>query len=305
MELREFEYMIAIAEEGSISKAADRLYLAQSSLSQYLNRYEAELGIKLFMRTTKGIRPTLAGEIYLNNARQMLNKYRLMKTELGEMARPTEGRIEFGISTFRGGFLIPKVLAEFKERAPAVDVVIHELDSVHIQKRIAAGELDMGLAAFHDEEWRGQGKRIKRDEVILIARKSHPVMQYVKVSDGGPNRLWVDLKQISHLEFLLSPRPTMLGASAEKLFAEAGYAPRCVNSNLTAPMAKALAEYGLGLAFTYRSCVTPNPDLEYLTIGAKGYYINLALMYPPEGYRSRAVRALEECIRYCLYEECE
>ena len=51
MELKELEYIVAVAEEQSISKAADRLYLAQSSLSQYVSRYEAELGVKLFRRT--------------------------------------------------------------------------------------------------------------------------------------------------------------------------------------------------------------------------------------------------------------
>ena len=61
MELKELEYIVAVAEERSISKAADRLYLAQSSLSQFVSRYEAELGVKLFKRTSGGVRPTAAG----------------------------------------------------------------------------------------------------------------------------------------------------------------------------------------------------------------------------------------------------
>ena len=64
MELKELEYIVAVAEERSISKAADRLYLAQSSLSQFVSRYEAELGVKLFKRTSGGVRPTAAGSCF-------------------------------------------------------------------------------------------------------------------------------------------------------------------------------------------------------------------------------------------------
>ena len=72
MEIKELNYLIAIAEEKSISKAAERLYMAQSSLSQFLFQYEAELGAKLFVRTARGVRPTSAGEVFIDHARQIL-----------------------------------------------------------------------------------------------------------------------------------------------------------------------------------------------------------------------------------------
>ena len=72
MDLRDFQYLIALAEEGSVSRAADRLYMAQSSLSQFLQQYESELGVKLFIRTTKGIRPTANGEVFIGHLRQCL-----------------------------------------------------------------------------------------------------------------------------------------------------------------------------------------------------------------------------------------
>ena len=106
MELRELEYVTAIADAGSLSKAADRLYLAQSSLSQFLNRLESELGTKLFVRTSGGVRPTLSGEIYIRSARQILRQYRMMRAEVQDMERPSEGRIDFGISSFRGGISV-------------------------------------------------------------------------------------------------------------------------------------------------------------------------------------------------------
>ena len=62
MELKEFTYLLTLADEKNISRAAERLYMAQSSLSQFLYQFEEELGAKLFVRTSKGIRFTYSGE---------------------------------------------------------------------------------------------------------------------------------------------------------------------------------------------------------------------------------------------------
>ena len=75
LDLKELEYVVTIADEGSISRAAERLFMAQSSLSQFLARYEAELGARLFSRTGGGVRPTGAGEIFIRSAREMLLRY--------------------------------------------------------------------------------------------------------------------------------------------------------------------------------------------------------------------------------------
>ena len=72
MDLRELYYLNALAEEQSISKAAERLYIAQASLSQFLRQFEAQLGSPLFVRTNKGIRPTPSGKVFLSHAKHIL-----------------------------------------------------------------------------------------------------------------------------------------------------------------------------------------------------------------------------------------
>ena len=83
MDLKELNYLIAIADEGSISRAAESLYMAQSSLSQFLQQYEAELGVRLFFRTARGVRPTAAGQAFIQNARQILLHYRRAQMRFG------------------------------------------------------------------------------------------------------------------------------------------------------------------------------------------------------------------------------
>lgn len=303
MDLKELEYILAVAEEGSISKAADRLYLAQSSLSQYLARYEAELGVKLFRRSSGGVRTTAAGDLFLRNARQMLQQYHQVRKQLTDLDAPMEGKIHFGISTFRGAYLFPKAMRLFRNETPTVDVILHEHDSIVLQRKIAAGELDLALVAFREDQWRMQGKLLMRDEVLLVANRDHPVMEYVQDGNGGPNRPWVEISDIAHLDFLLSSRSALLGSIAQQKFEKLGVKPRYVCGTQTGSMSAALARRGVGIAFTYRSCIEESRDVIYLSIGKSRCYVNLALIYPQEGYRSRAIRAFEEALCRVLATE--
>ena len=295
MELKELEYIVAIAEEGSISKAAQRLYMAQSSLSQYLSRCEAELQVKLFARTGAGVRLTAAGEIYVRNARQMLWQYHRIRSELQETEQETGGRILFGISSFRGAALIPPVLKRFRTAFPAVEVRITELNSSELKKRVAAGELDIALIAVRPEEIEEDAEAVLLDEVCLVVNLAHPLMDCVRYS--AQSRPWIEIRDTEPFEFLLSDRDTVLGDMARDLFEKNGIAPPVLNDNLTAAFAAEMACAGLGLAFTYRSCITPRSDVAYVSLGEEGYYVNLILTFPPNGYRSRSNRAFERMIR--------
>lgn len=303
MELKELAYIVVISQERSISKAAERLYMAQSSLSQFLAKYETELGTKLFFRTSGGVRPTPSGELFLKNAKQMLQQYHHVKNQLQDLEAPSEGKIHFGISTFRGSYLFPKVLFQFRQEYPTVDIILHEHDSIYLQRKISAGELDMALVAFPHDHRPLNSKYVMQDEVLLVASRDHPVMGYVHEGSGGPQRPWVDLAEISHFEFLLSNRSTLLGSVAKQLFSLAGIEPKFVNQNLTAPFAAALARRGLGLAFTYRSCIEESRDVIYMSIGKERCFVDLVLMYPPDGYRSKAIQSLEKVIIKCIASE--
>ncbi len=295
MDLKELEYIVTIAEEGSINKAAQKLYLAQSSLSQFLARYEAELRTKLFVRTGAGIRPTPAGEIMVRNARQMLRQYHRVRAELQEALQPSSGRILFGVSSFRGAALIPPVLKRFQTEYPAVEVHITEMNSVELRKRVAAGDLDMALIAVLPNERKEEGRAVMQDEVCLVSNRAHPVMEYVHYD--SPGRPWIDLADTADFEYLLSNRATVLGSIASEQFEARGLKPPVINGDLTAAFAMEMASYGLGLAFSYRSCRILRNDVEFLSIGPEGYFVDLVLIFPPDGFRSPSIRALEKMIR--------
>lgn len=295
MELKELEYIVTIADQGGISKAAQKLYMAQSSLSQFLSRYESELDTKLFQRTGSGVRVTAAGEVFVRNARQILQQFERVKTELREAELPKGGRISFGISSFRGAALIPPVLKRFQAIYPTVDVVISEHDSVVLRKKIAAGELDMALVAIAPGQKSPEHVPVMKDEVCLVINRTHPAMEYVHYRYA--NRPWVNLEDLAGFEFLLSNRSKVLGAVAHQQFEMRNMTPVSRNCDLTADFAAQMARHGLGIAFTYGSCAKNSSEAEYVSIGEDRVFVDLVLIFPPDGYRSRSNRALEEMIR--------
>ncbi len=288
MILKELIYIIAIADEGSISRAADRLFMAQSSLSEFLKQYESELGTKLFMRTSSGVRPTASGRLLVEQGRQMLSHYKKIQNEISDIEDLKTGSLELGISTFRGTYLLPKVLRHFQLLYPGVRVNIHEENSLELEQKIMEGSLDMALVALPMQKLNQKVDFLLRDEICIIAHKSHPVLTAAVPSQG---RLFIRLQDAAEYEFVLSPKDTVLGGRSRQAFARAGISPIVYNDQSNAFFAAAMAREGIGLAFSYRSCVRETPDINLLSIGPEGEYIDLALAYP-DGYRSKAAKEL-------------
>lgn len=299
MHLKELQYIVTLADEGSISRAADRLYMAQSSLSQFLQQYEAELGISLFARTSKGIRETAAGKLFISSARNILLSYRQVQNELWDMAELQGGSVTLGISSFRGMYMLPRVLKHFYKAYPKVKVDIVEANSMALEDRISDGSIDLAILALPLTRLKHDVEFLRKDEIFIVAAKNHPVMEFTH-SRKHSSYKWIDLKDTSEFEFILSDYDTILGSISRRQFHKAGIDVISHNTNITAPMAAAMAREGLGLAFTYYSCAEPYDNVEYLSIGKAGVFLDLAIAYPSSGYRSKAASALAETFRRYL-----
>ena len=288
MNLKELNYIVTIADEGSISRAAEKLYMAQSSLSQFLQLYEAELGAPLFMRTSRGVRPTASGSVFLNHARQILLQYHRAQSELWDIEELSGGRIELGISTFRGTYLLPPVLKRFRDLYPRIHVEITEKDSMYLEEMILEGFLDMALLALPSPRLHKQLDFLTRDEIYLVTVSEHPVMEFVHREEDGTR--WVDLKDIARFECILGPPRTILGSMIRKAFEDLHLEPLAQNTNITAPFAAAMAREGIALSFTYHSCMVKAPGVEYLSVGRKGLFLDPRPPWPWQRCSMRFIR---------------
>lgn len=305
MEIKELNYLIAISEEKSISKASERLFMAQSSLSQFLSTMEANIGTKLFVRTSKGVRPTEAGERMIRYARMTLAEYHRVQDEIQDINGLKSGSVIIGISTFRGSYLLPPVLNAFHMEYPGIHVKIVEKNSMALEQMLLSGEIDLALLVLPVSQPRIETKFVMKDEICLITTSGHPIMKVVKANQGDSiSRIpqYVNLRDTLKYEYLLSDYDTILGREARRIFSKNGLVPIAYNETLSALLAAAMAAAGRGLAFTYYSSRHYFRNAEFLSLGAEGASVDLGIALPPGRYHSRATLALEEILMKVLAE---
>jgi DNA-binding transcriptional LysR family regulator len=145
MEIRQLKYFLAIAEEGLITKAAERLHITQPPLSQQMILLEKELGVTLFRRTKKRIHLTEAGKALQLRAGQILELLDRTTEEVNETAGGLRGTLNVGIINSSGRLLLPEVVKAFHDVYPLVTFDLHQADNAHILEKLNSHLIDIGF----------------------------------------------------------------------------------------------------------------------------------------------------------------
>src|SRR3954468_16637352 len=146
MELRHLRYFVTVAEERSITRAAEQLWIAQPGLSTQMRRLEAELGVQLLNRHTRGVELTPAGEVFLERARATLAAAELASSTGADLAAGLLGTVRLGIATEAPAGLAPGLLAAFGRDRPDVEVTVFESYSGTLMRDLRDGRLDAAIA---------------------------------------------------------------------------------------------------------------------------------------------------------------
>ena len=143
MDFRQLQYVLKVAECGSITKAANELYMAQPSLSNCIGKVEKELGVLLFDRSVNPIQLTLAGEEYVKEAKRILYIQEQLQKKLQDISQVSRRRVRIGISHERGIFMLPRILPVFHERFPEVSVEVVPGSHKKLSSLLSEGMLDI------------------------------------------------------------------------------------------------------------------------------------------------------------------
>jgi Transcriptional regulator len=145
MDIKQLTYFLAIAEEGSLTKAAARLHMAQPPLSKYLKMLEDELGVMLIERNTRKLRITEAGEKMRYRAKQILELTETTINELRDYDEGTHGTLRIGTIASSGDTLLPVRIFHFHRRYPKVRFQIKERSTQEIMDMLEKGLIDIGI----------------------------------------------------------------------------------------------------------------------------------------------------------------
>lgn len=174
MNLKQARYVKTIAQCGSLTAAAKKLYVSQPSLSQMLRQIEDEIGLPIFDRTVSPFRITYAGEKYLTAAETILNANAQLESQLREIKHDHSGRIRLGISVSRGMQVLPLVLPIFSKQYSHVTLELTETGSASLEELLRRGEIDLAMAAIESTGPNMAYELIEKETIgILAGKDSH------------------------------------------------------------------------------------------------------------------------------------
>lgn len=147
---RQFEIVIEIARQGSVSKAADALHVSQPTISKLLQKLENELQTELFDRTTLPLALTPAGKSYVETGQKILNLQHQLEKRLDRLKDNSTNDIRIGISPSRAPYILPELLHCFREKCPEGKIVVKEGNTSQLNALLMRGELDIIISLLND-----------------------------------------------------------------------------------------------------------------------------------------------------------
>jgi len=212
MTFRQLEYVIEVADQGSISVAARKLMISQPSLSQSIKSIEKEFNITLFDRNSVPLLPTKAGSIFLNKAHIILTALEDLKQEVA-LVETTSKELLIGISD--SGALINKhIFRDFQTRFPDIRLLLVERDQHTLERMLEAGKLDMIFTMIPHDNPNVEVIPLVEDELLIALPQTHPVSrrslaEHPDMLDAdGRQRYFplIDLAECQGLRYVLSGR---------------------------------------------------------------------------------------------------
>ena len=219
MNLKRAQYMKTIAECGSITAAAKKLFISQPSLSQMLRQLEKEIGTPIFDRSISPLRLTYAGEKYLNAVDRILAINSELESQLREIREEHSGRLRLGISVTRALQVMPRVLPIFTAKYPEVTLELTESGSATLEELLQNGSIDLALAALESTSTSLAYELIEKEAIgILAGRDSNTAKRFASGTQ-------LSLEQIQGDSFVYLAKGHSSRIIQDKLFRRYGYAP--------------------------------------------------------------------------------
>jgi DNA-binding transcriptional LysR family regulator len=238
MEQSQLQSFLRVAEEGSITRAAEALCLTQPAVTQHVRALERELGALLFERLGRGVRLTAAGRALRRYARRSLALLDECRQVIADLEAGVAGRLLLGAGVTTSIFQLPAWLRAFQEAYPGVDVAVRTGGSQEIATRVREREVDLGLVTSPIEHRDLHVIGLYEEEILLVTPPGYPLAGQA-----------VDRDAWTELPLILFPRGTGFRAYLDRAFAEAGIVARVKMESDSVEAIKSFVAVGLGASF--------------------------------------------------------
>lgn len=281
MEIRKLEYLMAVCEHMNMTKAAQALHVAQPSISNSIKSLEEELGFEIFDRSKRQLQLTDKGKVLHDRAKALLGHVEDVTREMIDLGNTRTGTIKLGIPPMIGTILFPKILIDYKERYPYIQLQLSEDGSLETKRKIMAGEVDLGIIILSGDEDSLETSEILRTEIVACMNRGHRLGRYSKLTPQliEKEKLIMLKEGFYHREVLLS------------YFRRNGITPEIAVSTNQLTTLESLVIQGVGISFLFKELVTENSKMIHRPVG-ESMPIRIGLAWRRDRYLSKAAKTL-------------
>ena len=181
IDFRHLETFCRVASLKSFSKAAEDLFLTQPTVSGHILSLEQSLSLRLFDRTSREVRPTKAGEVFLKYASKILSSRKDLLNALSEFSQGIRGELFLGASTIPGEYILPGLVGDFKKEHPHFILSLKIADTKEIIQDVLQDDVEFGMIGAKLDHPSLDFEKYQEDEIIVVASSGHPLVRKKRV----------------------------------------------------------------------------------------------------------------------------
>jgi len=292
------EYFLTIVKERSISRAAEKLYLSQPYLSQYLAKLEGNLGAVLLDRSHTPLRLTSAGELFVAYLESQGYLARQLKSDLQELQHQEQRVVHIGVATWRGSVLLPDILPIYQKLYPDVKVELHESPAPQLEELMAENVTDFCIMHIPADTTELTYEMIMQERIILLGNRSHPLVgSRAGKRDEMPS---FDIRLLEDETLIMLPPDWRMAKILQNTFDIYNMKPQKTLLTTNNTTAINLVAEGIGFSFLPETGLKRYAHVEQLatfTVGEPPLTCPLAAVYKKNSFLNPAARAFIDLTR--------
>jgi DNA-binding transcriptional LysR family regulator len=291
--IQQLRCFVAVADAGQFTSAADKLKLAQPSLSSQISRLERVLGVTLFHRDHRPLVPTDAGLELLPLARRVLSSLDDVIHGVSDIEGLRRGHVAIGATPSLGAALLPKALAKFHRRYPGIAVTFVERDSVVLVEELEDGALDLALVIMPLQRAGLEDVVLASEELVVVVANDHPLAERKRIT----------IADLANVPMIMFRQGYDLRSATLDAFARAGVTVTVAMDGAEMGSVLSFVSAGLGAAIVPSVWASDAPDVRTLRLRSPTLERQIRLVRPLSHVASRAAVALSHEIINHLHEE--
>lgn len=279
MDTRYLNYILVLAETGNMTRAAEKLFISQPTLSQFLAKQEHEIGMPLFRRHNGTFTLTSAGKLYADYAKNVLKLTDELEANLQNLSNVNKIRI--GTSSARATQMVNSILVDFRKHYPQIELYVSDGSLAVNSRLIEQNQIDIAfITASSLEPWKNYSLELKREEIVLAVSKER-ANSTLTVTDIGELPSLTSRQLIECFKdtpFVLQRKGSCIRTLIDEFLAKQDFSPSVACSTNNAQSIRDMAASNIGIGFIPACHARPDANICYISLKPKIYRTH-AILY--------------------------